>query len=164
VAGAVAGAVAGGRWQVAGGRWQVAGAAAGAVAVAGVSSGLMDEGFRSLKVYRMAFALSMEIFEMTKGFPQQERYALTDQIRRASRSVCANIAEAYRKRQYPSHFSSKASDADAEAAETSVWIDFAKACQYITESTYQKWIKKYDEVGRMLGGMVNHPEKFLPKP
>ena len=105
----------------------------------------------------------MEIFELSKEFPKEEKYSLTDQIRRSSRSVCSNIAEAYRKRRYPKHFTSKISDADAEASETTVWIDFAFDCKYISEETQKKLLVKNEEVGKMLGGMANNPEKFLPK-
>jgi four helix bundle protein len=105
----------------------------------------------------------MEIFELTKKFPSEERYSLTDQVRRASRSTCGNIAEAYRKRQYPAHFVSKLSDADTEAAEATVWLDFARDCKYITPAVHGSLLKRYDEVGRMLGSMISQPEKFLPK-
>ena len=91
--------------------------------------------FKDLIVYIKAFSLSMEIFEVSKGFPKEEKYALTDQVRRSSRSVCANIGEAYRKRRYPAHFISKLTDSDAENSETQVWIDFAFACKYIVENT-----------------------------
>jgi four helix bundle protein len=83
----------------------------------------MESGFKSLKVYQMAYELAMKIFTITKGFPKEEVYSLTDQMRRSSRSVCTNIAEAYRKRIYPKHFSSKITDADGEASETLVWLD-----------------------------------------
>jgi len=123
----------------------------------------MDYSFKSLKVYQLAYELAMEIFELSKEFPKEEKYSLTDQIRRSSRSVCSNIAEAYRKRRYPKHFTSKISDADAEASETTVWIDFAFDCKYISEETQKKLLVKNEEVGKMLGGMANNPEKFLPK-
>jgi len=105
----------------------------------------------------------MEIFNVSKSFPKEEVYSLTDQIRRSSRSVCANIGEGYRKRIYPKHFVTKISDADGECTETLIWLDFAKDCGYIPEDIYKKLYKEYEEVGRMLGGMVKHPEKFLPK-
>ncbi len=123
----------------------------------------MNNGFRSLKVYQLAYGLAMEIFNITKSFPKEEVYSLTDQIRRSSRSVCANIGEGYRKRIYPKHFVTKISDADGECTETLIWLDFAKDCGYINEDAYQKLFKDYEEVGRMLGGMVKHPNKFLPK-
>ncbi len=90
-----------------------------------------SQGFRDLKVYQMAFDLAMAIFEDSKKFPVEEKYSLTDQIRRASRSVAANIAEGYRKKQYPRIFVSKMADADGEATETQVWIDFAENCDYL---------------------------------
>jgi four helix bundle protein len=88
---------------------------------------------------------------------------LTDQIRRASRSVCANLAEGYRKRRYPKHFVSKMTDADGETSETQVWVDFSYNCGYITSEVRDSLQSGYDEVGKMLGGMSNNPEKFLPK-
>jgi len=117
--------------------------------------------FRDLKVYQLAYKLAMEIFQVSKRFPKEEKYSLTDQIRRSSRSIVANLAEAYRKRQYPKHFLSKLSDADSELAETIVWLDFSKDCEYITLAEYQYFIKEYEEVGRLLGGMINKPEKFI---
>jgi four helix bundle protein len=105
----------------------------------------------------------MEIFHLTKSFSNEEKYSLTDQIRRSSRSVCANIAEAYRKRRYPKHFTSKITDADAECSETIVWLDFARDCNYISRATRNEIQGGYEEVGRMLGGMANNPEKFFPK-
>jgi four helix bundle protein len=120
-------------------------------------------GFNELKVYKKAYALAMEIFQLTKSFPVEERYALTDQIRRASRSVCANIAEGYRKRIYPKHFTTKMTDADGECSETLVWISFALDCNYISNEISDRLFSEYEEVGRMLGSMVNNPEKFLPK-
>lgn len=122
-----------------------------------------SRGFKDLKVYQLAYELAMEIFNLFKDFPKEEKYSLTDQIRRSSRSVCSNIAEGYRKRIYPKHFVSKMTDADGEASETCVWLDFAKDCNYINESNNIELTEKYDEVGRMLGSMINHPEKFLPK-
>ena len=123
----------------------------------------MDYSFKGLKVYQLAYALAMEIFEISKNFPKEEKYSLTDQIRRSSRSVCSNIAEAYRKRNYPRYFTSKISDADSEASETEVWIDFAFDCEYIPKEVKEKLLLQYDEVGKMLGGMANNPYKFLPK-
>ena len=122
-----------------------------------------SRGYKDLKVYQLAYKLAMEIFNISKGFPKEERYSLTDQIRRSSRSVCTNIAEGYRKRIYPKHFTSNMTDADGEASETCVWLDSAKDCNYIDEKVNIELINKYEEVGRMLGSMINHPEKFLPK-
>jgi four helix bundle protein len=120
------------------------------------------QGFRDLKVYQLAFKLAMEIYQESKSFPTEERYSLTDQIRRASRSVAANIGEGYRKKQYPKMFVSKIADADGEATETQVWLDFAVSCDYMSRERQQKLIEGYEEVGRMLGGMIAHPEKFAP--
>lgn len=123
----------------------------------------MNGGFRGLKVYQLAYRLAMEVFNETKRFPAEERYARTDQVRRASRSVAGNIAEGYRKRQYPNMFASKMADADGEAAETTVHLDFAVDCGYLaTECRDQLW-EGYDEVGRMLGGMMKNPSKFKPR-
>jgi four helix bundle protein len=119
-----------------------------------------SQGFRDLKVYQMAFSLAMEIFQESKHFPAEEKYSLTDQIRRASRSVAANIGEGYRKKRYPRMFVSKMADSDGEATETQVWVDFAHACGYLSEGRQLELRKDYEEVGRMLGGMIAHPERF----
>src|SRR5215510_4839297 len=119
-----------------------------------------SQGFRGLRVYQLAFKLAMEIFHESKKFPSEEKYSLTDQIRRASRSVASNISEGYRKKRYPKSFINKMSDADGEASETQVWIDFAHACGYITEALQLRWREGYEEIGRMLGGMIAHPERF----
>lgn len=119
-----------------------------------------SQGFRGLRVYQLAFDLAMEIFYESRKFPPEEKYSLTDQIRRASRSVATNIGEGYRRKQYPKMFASKMSDADGEATETQVWIDFAQACGYISDGLQLRWCKGYEEVGRMLGGMIAHPERF----
>ena len=121
------------------------------------------QGHRDLKVYQLAYRLAMEIFEVSKGFPKDERYSLTDQVRRSSRSVAANIAEAFRKRQYPNMFVSKLADADAEATETQVWLDFTKDCGYLSPERYSALSAGYGDVGKMLGAMMAHPERFAPK-
>lgn len=118
------------------------------------------EGFRGLKVYQLAFRLAMEIYYESKRFPAEEKYSLTDQIRRASRSVPSNIGEGYRKKRYPRMFISKMADADGEATETQVWLDFACECGYLSENRTQELRIGYEEVGRMLGGMIAHPERF----
>jgi len=123
----------------------------------------MSFGFRDLIVYKKAYNLAKDIHEISKSFPVEEKYSLTDQVRRSSRSVCANIAEAYRKRRYPKHFTSKITDADAEASETVTWLDFALDFNYITKDMHDNLETGYEEVGRMLGSMADHPEKFLPK-
>jgi len=123
----------------------------------------MSQGFKDLKVYKLAYEAAMKIFEISKSFPKEETYSLTDQIRKASRSVCANIAEGYRKRIYPKHFTSKISDADGECSETMVWLDFSKDCNYISLEIHKELTYSYEEIGKMLGRMALHPEKFLPK-
>jgi four helix bundle protein len=119
-----------------------------------------SQGFRGLRVYQLAFKLAMEIYNESKHFPPEEKYSLTDQIRRASRSVATNIGEGYRRKQYPKMFVSKMSDADGEATETQVWLDFAEACGYISKERQLELRTGYEEVGRMLGGMIAHPERF----
>ncbi len=119
--------------------------------------------FKDLKVYQLAYRLATQIFQVTKSFPVEERYALTGQIRRSSRSVCANLAEAYRKRRYEKHFIAKVTDADGEASETSVWLDFALDEDYITRGQHAEFSAGYREVGKMLGSMQANPERFLPK-
>lgn len=120
-----------------------------------------NQSFRDLTVYKKAFELAMEIFELSKSFPKEERYSLTDQIRRSSRAVCSCLAEAYRKRNYQAYFVSKASDADMENSETQAWLDFAKACNYLDETVYNDLISKSEEVGKMLNHMVENPEKYV---
>lgn len=105
----------------------------------------------------------MEIFHLSKKFPKEEVYSLTDQIRRSSRSVAVNIAEGFRKRQYPKMFVNKLSDSDGEATETQAWLDFAFDCGYISAETHQSLVSRYQEVGRMLGSMMATPEKFAPR-
>jgi len=121
------------------------------------------QGFRDLKVYQLAYKLAMEIFHISKTFPSEEKYSLTDQIRRSSRSVPANIAEGYRKRQYTKAFVNKVSDADGEVAETQVWLSIAADCEYISLEQRELLTQQYEEVGRMLGGMLANPERFLPR-
>ena len=111
----------------------------------------MVKHFKELRTYREAFRLAQEIYTVSRGWPVEERYSLTDQIRRSSRSVCANIAEAWRKRRYPNHFVSKLTDADAEAAETQCWLDFAIDCGYLGEDLGEKLNRDYDKV---VGGLV----------
>src|SRR5215207_7334092 len=122
------------------------------------------KGHRDLKVYQLSYKLAMEIFHLSKAFPKEEKFSLTDQIRRSSRSVAANIAEGFRKRQYPKMFVSKLADSDGEATETQVWLDFARDCKYLPLDQYAELIKGYEEVGKMLGTMMSMPEKFMPHP
>jgi four helix bundle protein len=121
------------------------------------------QGYKDLKVYQLAFELAMKIFACSKLFPKEETYSLTDQVRRSSRSVCANIGEGYRKRMYPKHFLSKLTDADSECSETRIWLDFALACGYLSASDHQGLYQQYEEVGRMIGYMIRNPEKFGAK-
>lgn len=116
--------------------------------------------FRDLLAYKKAFALSMEIFWLTKKFPKEETYSLIDQVRRSSRSVFACIAEAYKKRKYPNHFISKLTDADMENNETQAWLDASLTCEYIDDETYRSLNQQSDEVSRLLNYMINNPEKF----
>jgi four helix bundle protein len=120
----------------------------------------MIKSFRELTVYQKAFEQAMRIFEITKRFPKEEQYSLTDQMRRASRSVCTNIGEAWRKRRYVAHFVSKLSDADAEATETLIWLDFALRCGYLDTQDHTELSMEYDQIGKMLGSMIATPEKF----
>ncbi len=120
----------------------------------------MLQGHKDLKVYQLAYKLAMEIFNESKTFPIEERYSLTDQIRRSSRSVATNIAEAFRKRRYRNMFVNKLSDSDTEATETQVWLDFSLDCGYLSRGSYEKLVKGYEEVGKMLGSMMSTPEKF----
>jgi four helix bundle protein len=121
------------------------------------------KGHRDLKVFQLAYELAMETFRLSKHFPKEETYSLTDQIRRSSRAVAANIAEGFRKRQYPKMFVNKLSDADGEATETQVWLDFAADCQYLSSTDRERLVRKYEEVGKMLGSMIANPEKFKPR-
>jgi four helix bundle protein len=105
----------------------------------------------------------MQIFNESKSFPKEERYSLTDQIRRSSRSAAANIAEGFRKRRYPNMFVSKMANADSEAAETQVWLDFAHDCGYLSQVRHDELISGYEEVGKMLGSIIAAPEKFETK-
>ena len=116
--------------------------------------------FRELDVYRMAMDAAVHIFELSKGFPAEERYSLTDQVRRCSRSVCANIAEAWRKRRYPNSFVSKLSDAEAEAAETEVWLELAVRCGYLDRDKAAALDRKYESILAMLVAMISHPEQW----
>jgi four helix bundle protein len=116
--------------------------------------------FRDLIVFKKSFELAMEIYETSKGFPKEEKYSLTDQIRRSSRSVCTNIAEAYRKRRYVAHFVSKITDSDMENSETQVWLDFCLACNYINKEDYNIKLAKSEEVGRLLQDMIINPGKY----
>jgi len=115
---------------------------------------------RELKVYQLSFEVGMDVFRLSKKFPKEETYSLTDQMRRSSRSVSANIAEAFRKRRYPKSFVSKLSDSESESAETQVWLDYALACEYINIEDHDKLNQKYEYIIGMLVNMGNHPGKW----
>ena len=117
-------------------------------------------GYRDLKVYKLAYQLALDIHEVKKTFPNEEKYALTDQIRRSSRSIPANLAEAWKKRRYEKAFISKLIDCAGEAGETEVWLDFSRDFEYLDENKYQEFMNRYDEVNRMLYGMIDKAYKF----
>jgi four helix bundle protein len=116
--------------------------------------------FKDTKVYKRSFEQAMEIYDISKTFPREETYSLTDQIRRSSRSICTNLAEAYRKKRYPAHFVSKVTDSDGENSETGVWFDFALACRYIAPLKLEVLILRNEEIGRLLNHMINNPDKY----
>lgn len=116
--------------------------------------------FQDLLAYKKSFSLAMKIFNITKQFPKEETYSLTDQIRRSSRSVPVTIAEAYRKRIYPKHFYSKLTDSDGENSETQVWLEFALTCEYISNESYNQLLSESIEIGKLLNYMLLNPEKF----
>jgi len=121
----------------------------------------MLRGHRDLKVFQLAYRLAMEIFQLSKSFPREEVYSLTDQIRRSSRSVAANLAEGFRKRRYPNMLVNKLTDCDG-ATETQVWLDFAQDCGYMSKENHDHLMSGYEEVGRMLSGMMANPKRFAP--
>ena len=127
----------------------------------GGKSGMQFADYKDLDVYKLSYRMALEIFEETKKFPKEEKYSLTDQIRRSSRSVSANIGEAWGKRMYRSHFVSKLSDSYMEAYETQVWLDFSKAHSYLTNERYEYFTDNYDHICRMLFNMMKSPNKFL---
>ncbi|MBS7233277.1 four helix bundle protein [Flavobacterium psychroterrae] len=116
--------------------------------------------FKELLAYKKSFELAMEIFQISKAFPKEEKFSLTDQIRRSSRSVCANIAESYRKRRYVNHFISKLTDSDAENSETNVWLEFSLKCEYINQEKFDLLNRKSAEIGKLINYMINNPNKF----
>ena len=118
---------------------------------------------KDLSAYQAAYALAMEIFRISKDWPVEERYSLTDQIRRSSRSVCANLREGWAKRRYEAHFLSKLTDVDGENSETETWLDFAKDCGYLSFEDHDRLTAQALEVGAMLGSMIKDPSSFLIK-
>jgi len=119
--------------------------------------------YKDLKVFQLSFEAGMETFELSKKFPVEERYSLTDQIRRSSRSVSGNIAEAWRKRRYPKSFVAKLTDSEGEVAETQVWLDYALECKYIDPEEYAPLYDKYEHLLAMLTNMSTQPEKWTFK-
>ena len=117
--------------------------------------------YKDLLVFKKAYSLAMEIFEVSKTFPKKERYSLTDQIRRSSRSVFTNIGEAYRRKRYPAHFLSKLNDSESENVETEIWLNFSKDCKYLQPLVYENLMAQNTEVGKLLWYMSNNPDKFL---
>lgn len=118
------------------------------------------QGFRDLIVYQKSYRLAMEVFELTKSFPKEEKYSLIDQVRRSSRAVPANISAAWVRRNYPKFFISKLLDSLEEEAETEVWIDMAHDCKYIDDQLHITLIDHYQEIAKMLHSMINNPGKF----
>ena len=116
--------------------------------------------FQDLLAYKKGFDLAMKIFNITKSFPKEETYSLNDQMRRSSRSVCANLSEAYRKRLYPKHFISKLTDSDTENSETQTWLEFSLACNYINQNVYDELTNDSIEIGKLINYMILNPEKF----
>ena len=119
---------------------------------------------RDLDVYKAAFAAAMEIFQISKNFPAEERYSLTDQIRRASRSVCSNLSESWRKRRYRPVFINKLTDAQQEASETQTWLDFCIACKYMNRQTFERLDQEYEKILGMLNSMEMKADKFCFQP
>ncbi len=119
--------------------------------------------FEDLEVYQLALKVQREVFQLTKGFPKEERYSLTDQIRRSSRSVGANIAEGWHKRRYRAHFASKLTDAEAESAETRHWLQTGLDCEYLNEEQFLKLTEDCLGVGAKLGHMIQHADKWTPR-
>jgi len=116
--------------------------------------------FKTLEASKKGFSLAMDIFEISKTFPKSETYALTDQIRRSSKSVCSNISEGYRKRIYIKSWVSKLTDSDGENSETQVWLDFARACSYISVKECAELTNQSEEIGKLINYMINNPSKF----
>lgn len=116
--------------------------------------------YKDLLAFKKGYELAMEIFTISKRFPPEEKYSLTDQVRRSSRSACTNLVEAYRRRRYKDYFISKLSDCESENAETQVWLDFSYDCKYITEEEYKSLSVTNDEVGKLIWYMINNPDKF----
>lgn len=119
--------------------------------------------FKDLDVYKNSIGAAMQIYELTKDFPVEEKYSMVDQVRRSSRSVCANIAEAWRKRRYKAAFVAKMNDAESEAAETQVWLDFANRCRYLTDDDQTKLDNKYDHIIAQIVRMIQNSDNWIIK-
>lgn len=116
--------------------------------------------FKEITSYKKAFSQAMKIFQISKNFPKEETYSLTDQVRRSSKSVCANLAEAFRRKKYPAHFVSKLTDCDAKNSETLVWLDFCLSCVYIDQNKYDELTALNTEVRKLLHHMISNPENY----
>jgi four helix bundle protein len=116
--------------------------------------------YKDLLAYQKGYSLALKIYQISKRFPPEEKFSLTDQIRRSSRSVCTNLAEAYKRRKYNNYFISKLNDSETENTETEVWLDFTKDCLYITNEEYHELIALNTEVGKLIWYMINYPDKF----
>jgi four helix bundle protein len=114
-----------------------------------------------LKVYKAAYRLAIDIFNVSKTWPAEEKYSLTDQVRRSSRSVCVNLQEAWAKCRYKAHFISKLTDVDGENNETATWLSFANDCNYLSSEEYIDLLNRCNEIGKMIGSMLMRPEPFL---
>jgi four helix bundle protein len=117
--------------------------------------------YRDLIAYKKSYTLAMDIFLRTKKFPAEEKFGLTNQIRRSSRSVCANLVESYRRRKYKAHFVAKLTDSGAENAETQLWLDFSKDCEYLAIEEFSDFSFRNNEVGKLIWYMIENPEKFM---
>jgi four helix bundle protein len=117
--------------------------------------------YKDLLAYKKSYELAMKIFFVSKKFPAEEKFSLTDQIRRSSRSVCTNIVEAYKRRRYKDYFISKLNDSETENSETQVWLDFCQDCHYITAEEYTNLVSLNDEVAKLIWYMINNPDKFM---
>ncbi|MFT3936489.1 MAG: four helix bundle protein [Chitinophagaceae bacterium] len=117
--------------------------------------------YNDLIAYKKSYELAMQIFLISKKFPAEEKYSLTDQIRRSSRSVCTNLVEAYKRRRYKDYFISKLNDSETENSETQVWLDFCKDCQYISPEEYTTLVALNSEAAKLIHYMINNPDKFI---
>ena len=124
---------------------------------------MIIQSYRELRVYQAAIDAAMDIFQLSKSYPAEEKYSLTDQMRRSSRSVCANIGEAWRKRRYKAAFIAKISDAETEACETQIWLEFALRCNYLEEEKVKYLTEKYDHILSQLVIMINDADKWVVK-